>query len=92
MPTYEYKCENCGKFEYEQRITDPHLKHCPTCNAFIKRLISVSGIVFKGSGFHITDYSKDKKTDKISKPKPQQEAKPTAPKEHKPKNISQPKK
>ncbi len=61
MPTYEYRCEKCGKFEYDQRITEDPLTKCPKCGSLVKRLISGSGIVFKGSGFHITDYKKGEK-------------------------------
>ena len=57
MPTYEYKCDKCGRFELEQRITEDPIKKCPTCGGEVKRLISASGIMFKGSGFHINDYS-----------------------------------
>jgi len=61
MPTYEYRCEICGKFEHFQKITDQPLKTCPKCGGAIKRLISKAGIIFKGSGFHVTDYRKEKK-------------------------------
>ncbi|HHW03019.1 MAG TPA: zinc ribbon domain-containing protein [Thermoanaerobacterales bacterium] len=63
MPTYEYRCEQCGDFEQEQSIKDAPLNACPTCGRPVKRLISSNvGLVFKGSGFHITDYvHKDEK-------------------------------
>jgi len=69
MPLYDYKCAKCGYvFEVQQRISEEPLKHCPKCIGEIKRLISPAGIIFKGSGFHVTDYSKKetkspKKTD-----------------------------
>lgn len=71
MPTYDYKCEKCGHiFEIVQKITEDPLKFCPECKGPIKRLISAAGIVFKGSGFHVTDYKKDKKENKpAEKPK-----------------------
>ncbi|WP_170240315.1 FmdB family zinc ribbon protein [Thermosediminibacter litoriperuensis] len=57
MPLYEYRCTNCGDFEKEQAITESPLESCPTCGSPVKRLISRNvGLVFKGSGFHITDY------------------------------------
>ncbi|WP_041423865.1 FmdB family zinc ribbon protein [Thermosediminibacter oceani] len=57
MPLYEYRCANCGDFEKEQPITESPLESCPTCGSPVKRLISRNvGLVFKGSGFHITDY------------------------------------
>jgi putative FmdB family regulatory protein len=59
MPTYEYECEKCGKrLEKFQSMTSEPLKKCPACgkNA-LKRLISGgAGLIFKGSGFYITDY------------------------------------
>ncbi len=66
MPVYDYKCLTCGKeFEYQQKITDNALEHCPPeiCekelkgNGKVERLISKNiGLVFKGSGFYLTDY------------------------------------
>ena len=58
MPTYEYECESCGlKFERFQNMTDPPVKTCPECGRRVRRLIGAgSGIIFKGSGFHATDY------------------------------------
>jgi putative FmdB family regulatory protein len=57
MPTYEYKCGHCGRFQTAQPITEPALKVCPTCGQPVQRLISRNiGIVFKGSGFYCTDH------------------------------------
>jgi len=59
MPLYDYKCSQCGDiFEVLQKITEDPLKHCPKCKGEIKRIISPVGIIFKGSGFHVTDYGK----------------------------------
>jgi putative FmdB family regulatory protein len=59
MPLYDYKCTKCGHvFEVQQRISEEPLKFCPQCKGPIKRLISPAGIIFKGSGFHVTDYGK----------------------------------
>ncbi len=57
MPTYDYKCENCGKtFEYFQSMQDEPLSVCRECNGHLKRLIGGGlGIIFKGSGFYVTD-------------------------------------
>ena len=61
MPLYDYKCTKCGHiFEVQQKISEEPLKYCPVCKGPIKRLISPAGIIFKGSGFHVTDYGKKK--------------------------------
>ncbi len=81
MPTYEYICKDCGdRFDYFQSMSSPPLKEYKCCtNKFssVERVISGgTGLIFKGSGFYLTDYknktvkkhSKDKKTDsKIDK-------------------------
>jgi putative FmdB family regulatory protein len=48
----------CGTFEAEHGVNES-LSKCPKCGSNIKRLISASGVVFKGKGFHSTDYVKD---------------------------------
>jgi putative FmdB family regulatory protein len=56
MPMYEYKCESCGiGFERIQHFKDEPLKECPECGGSVRRLIQPVGIIFKGSGFYITD-------------------------------------
>jgi putative FmdB family regulatory protein len=67
MPTYEYKCDACGyQFERFQPITADPIKRCPECGkAKVKRLIGTgAGLIFKGSGFYITDYRDKSYTDK----------------------------
>jgi putative FmdB family regulatory protein len=58
MPTYEYRCEDCGhKFEAFQTMSEPPVEKCPVCAGKVKRIISGgAGFIFKGSGFYITDY------------------------------------
>lgn len=58
MPTYEYKCTECGNiFERFQGIKEPPCTECPSCNSPVKRLIGTGGgLLFKGSGFYTTDY------------------------------------
>ncbi|MGB9720960.1 MAG: FmdB family zinc ribbon protein [bacterium] len=60
MPTYEYECINCRfRFEIFQGINDEKVKICPKCGSSVRRLISGgAGLIFKGSGFYITDYKK----------------------------------
>ncbi|AZO96225.1 FmdB family transcriptional regulator [Iocasia frigidifontis] len=55
MPTYLYECENCGRFEEFQKITEEPLETCPKCDGTVKRIIGSPGIIFKGSGFYVTD-------------------------------------
>jgi putative FmdB family regulatory protein len=59
MPTYEYKCNACGHtFERFQSIKAAPIRKCPECGkSKVKRLIGIgAGLLFKGSGFYITDY------------------------------------
>ena len=59
MPTYDYKCDACGNaFERFQSITSAPIKKCPSCGKNkVRRLIGPgAGLIFKGSGFYITDY------------------------------------
>jgi putative FmdB family regulatory protein len=67
MPTYEYKCDACGAtFERFQSITAAPIKRCPECGkAKVRRLIGTgAGVIFKGSGFYITDYRDKSYADK----------------------------
>jgi putative FmdB family regulatory protein len=59
MPTYEYECKSCSHtFEAFQSMSEPPLKTCPQCGKEVRRLINGgSGIIFKGSGFYVTDKS-----------------------------------
>ena len=62
MPTYEYQCPEGHRFEKFQKMTDKARAKCPTCGKPGARLISGgAGLVFRGSGFYITDYGKDGK-------------------------------
>ena len=60
MPTYEYKCPECGsEFEVFQRITSRPGAKCLKCGAKAQRQMSAgAGLVFKGSGFYLTDYGR----------------------------------
>lgn len=60
MPTYDFKCEKCGnQFECFKSINDIAEVTCSTCGHLATKMIGTgSGIIFKGSGFYITDYKK----------------------------------
>jgi putative FmdB family regulatory protein len=60
MPTYEYRCSKGHHFELFQRISEEPVKTCPECGAPAERLLSSgAGLIFKGSGFYVTDYRSD---------------------------------
>jgi putative FmdB family regulatory protein len=63
MPTYEYRCPKGHDFEkfYRSIGTAPTEVACPVCGKIAERQLSGAGLVFKGSGFYITDYGKDGK-------------------------------
>ncbi len=58
MPIYTYRCENCGvQFERHQSFNDEPLKTCPECRKkSLKKVITPTRIIFKGSGFYATDH------------------------------------
>lgn len=60
MPTYDYKCIKCGNtFEQFHGINEKLQIACPKCGSIAQKQISLhSGLIFKGSGFYITDYKK----------------------------------
>ena len=60
MPTYEYECRECShSFEVFQAMSDEPLKSCPKCEKEVRRLIfGGTGVIFKGSGFYVTDKNK----------------------------------
>jgi putative FmdB family regulatory protein len=61
MPTYEYECKSCSHtFEAFQSMNDQPLKECPKCGNEVRRLIfGGAGVIFKGSGFYVTDKGKN---------------------------------
>jgi putative FmdB family regulatory protein len=60
MPTYVYECGRCGhRFELLQGINDPPRQRCPECRGKVRRvLLPGGGLIFKGSGFYVTDYKR----------------------------------
>jgi putative FmdB family regulatory protein len=71
MPTYEYQCLDCGvRFDRFQSIVAAPIEECPECNGNVKRLIGAgAGLIFKGSGFYITDYRSNSYTEAAKKDK-----------------------
>ena len=86
MPTYEYACPKCGhQFEQFQSMRDEPLKKCPKCGKTgLKRLVGGgAGLIFKGTGFYITDYKnkgagKKEGGEGKSESKPASESKPSS--------------
>ena len=75
MPTYEYECKSCTHtFEAFQAMSDEPIKICPRCGKEVRRLIyGGTGVIFKGSGFYVTDKKSGTKPSKPAvdtKPKP----------------------
>lgn len=75
MPIYEYECDICGhRFEVMQKFSDKPLKKCTQCAGPVHKLLSPPALVFKGTGWYVTDYArpereraKSKKADGESK-------------------------
>ena len=83
MPIYEYQCEKCGtvtdiRHGFKETTSDV----CPKCGGGLKRLFNPAGIVFKGSGFYVTDSRKpaEKSADKPAETKSDAPAAPASPK------------
>ncbi len=56
MPLYAYQCQDCGlTFERRQSFSEAPITVCPECGGAVQRLIQPVGIIFKGSGFYVTD-------------------------------------
>ena len=61
MPVYDYTCGKCAhKFEMRRSFTEGATAPCPSCQSDAERVFSPVPIVFKGSGFYVTDYRKEK--------------------------------
>ncbi len=56
MPVYVYRCDTCGvAFEKKQSVTEAPLSDCPECDGHVRRVFQPVGVVFKGSGWYVTD-------------------------------------
>jgi putative FmdB family regulatory protein len=70
MPIYEYQCESCSRrFEVMQRMTEPLLATCEQCGGHVRRLISQTSFVLKGSGWYVTDYPSESRKKAMSQEK-----------------------
>jgi len=72
MPTYEYRCARCGhRFELFHGITDDSPRRCPKCRSkSVKVPGGGAGLLFKGSGFHVTDYRSKSYRERAKQEKP----------------------
>jgi putative FmdB family regulatory protein len=58
VPIYEYQCEACNhKFEVIQKMSDKPIKKCVLCQGKVQKILSAPGLLFKGSGWYVTDYA-----------------------------------
>jgi putative FmdB family regulatory protein len=58
VPIYEYECEACNhRFEVIQKISDRPIKKCVLCQGKVSKVFSAPGLLFKGSGWYVTDYA-----------------------------------
>jgi putative FmdB family regulatory protein len=77
MPTYDYECDACDhRFDVFQTISDDPLKQCPKCGRKkLRRLFGAgAGLIFKGSGFYLTDYRSESYKQAAAADKPQAES------------------
>jgi putative FmdB family regulatory protein len=76
MPTYEYECRSCKhRFDLRQSFQDEPQAACPKCKGESRRVFHPAPIIFKGSGFYVTDHSKPNPASAKSEPKKEPEAK-----------------
>lgn len=76
MPIYEYQCESCGRqFEVMQRMTEPLIAMCEQCGGRVRKLISQTSFVLKGTGWYVTDYPSESRKRALSKEKGSGESK-----------------
>jgi putative FmdB family regulatory protein len=73
MPIYEYECPKCGRFDALQKMSAPALRKHDACGSRVRKVMSASAFAFKGSGFYVTDYGRNRaaiagKGEKVEKP------------------------
>lgn len=58
MPTYEYACRDCGeRLEVTQSFGDDALTECPQCEGRLRKVFTPTGVILKGGGWHVKEYS-----------------------------------
>ncbi len=58
VPIYEYECESCDeRFELMQKFSDKPVKKCPKCGGAVHKVLSPPALLFKGTGWYVTDYA-----------------------------------
>ena len=73
MPTYEYECEQCKtRFEKKQSFHEQPIATCPECEGKVRRVFQPAPIIFRGSGFYVTD---SRSSTDIGKPSPKESTK-----------------
>lgn len=74
MPLYEYECDACAyRFERQQRFSDPPVTNCPQCEGAVRKVFHPASVIFKGSGWYVTDNRTDNgKTEKNGSTKPKE--------------------
>jgi putative FmdB family regulatory protein len=85
LPTYSYKCTECGTaFDIQQAFTDDSLTECPNCGGTLRKVFSAVGVTFNGAGFYRNDSRAGTKTDTSSPaPAAKSDSTPSAPTESK---------
>lgn len=82
MPIYEYVCEKCNNhLEFIQKITEEPLTTCPDCDGDLKKMISNTSFVLKGTGWYVTDYASGKNSAEKTSPAQKQKNSITTPTE-----------
>ncbi|MBA7632800.1 hypothetical protein ES703_40354 [subsurface metagenome] len=75
MPIYVYECDKCShRFEVKQGFHDKPESECPQCKEIARRVFHPTPIIFKGSGFHVTDHRPSRKESEPEKSKGESEA------------------
>jgi putative FmdB family regulatory protein len=82
MPTYEYACDSCGHhFDIRQSFKDDPIRDCPECGAAVRRVLYPAGVIFKGSGWYVTENRKSSGSGSSSGTPPKTESAPSEKKE-----------